>query len=464
MNVGTGRRGLLTRASLARAQRSVVGAGWVVGDQALISASNFLGMVIAARAMPTADFGTYALAWTGIWALNSVQSSLITQPYSVLAARSDEAAYRGYTTATGRMQVVMTLAVSVPIVAVGLVAVGVGVGPVLVAVGLAVMGWQAQEFMRRVLFFEGRFRAVGALDVVSFGGQLAAIAVLAVAGQLTVASALVAAAVTSAISALIGLRLLRSTFAAEPLAGTAAENVAHGRWLLGAEVGAFICLNSYPFILALTTGSEAVAIYAAAMLILNPLNVIWFAVGNVLPIRLSRARASRGDGAARGELRAAYRGSMPVVGLYCLVAALLSGPLLAFLFGDAYAGYGWVVAGAALIRFVGYHSHLLAIGLRAQHNTRPIFTGYVIAAPFSVVIGVVLTSLFGIAGALVAMLAATLVWTAAWARAYARGPDDAGRAWPEDEAPWSRPPEDTEGWSGPVEDTSRLAATARSLN
>ena len=200
------------------------------------------------------------------------------------------------------------------------------------------------------------------------------------------------------------------------------------------------------------------------MLILNPLNVIWFAVGNVLPIRLSRARASRGDAAARGELRSAYLGSMPVVGLYCLAASLLSGPILTFLFGDAYAGYGWVVAGAALIRFVGYHSHLLAIGLRAQHNTRPIFTGYVIAAPFSIVGGVALTSLFEIAGALVAMLAATLIWTAAWARAYARGPGDAGRAMPEDETAWSRPPEDAEGWAGPVEDTSRLAAIGRGLS
>ena len=274
MNVETGLRGLLARVSLARAQRSVVGAGWVVGDQALISASNFLGMVIAARAMPTAEFGTYALAWSAIWALNSVQSSLVTQPHSVLAARRDEAAYRGYTTATARMQALMTLAIGVPIVVVGLVALGVGAGPVLLAVGLAVMGWQAQEFMRRVLFFEGRLRAVAALDVVSFGGQLAAIAALALGGQLTVASALISAAVTSAVSALIG-----------------------------AELGAFICLNSYPFIIALTTGAEAVAVYAAAMLILNPLNVIWFAVGNVLPIRLSRARASRGDAAAPSELR-----------------------------------------------------------------------------------------------------------------------------------------------------------------
>ena len=52
--------------------------GWVVGDQALISATNFLGMVVAARALSTTEFGIYALAYTGLWAMNGVQSSLIT--------------------------------------------------------------------------------------------------------------------------------------------------------------------------------------------------------------------------------------------------------------------------------------------------------------------------------------------------------------------------------------------------
>lgn len=422
MNVGPGRRGLLGRVSLARAQRSIVGAGWVVGDQALISASNFFGMVIAARAMSTTEFGTYALAYSAIYALNSLQSSLITQPYSVLAAHRNLEEYRRYTTATGRMQVVMALGIGLPLTVAGLVAIGLGAGPELLALGAALVAWQAQEFMRRVLFFEGRVRAVFGLDVVSFGGQLAAIGLLASAGGLTVSSAFVAAALTSAASALIGLWLLRSTFAADPLPGAMTENLAQGRWLLGAEIGAFICLNGYPFIIAATTGADAVAVYAAAMLILNPLNVIWFAVGNVLPIRLSRARASDGEAAARRELRRFYLASMPFVAAYCLVATILAGPLLGWLFGEDYAAFGWVVGAVSVIRFIGYHSHVLALALRAQHNTRPIFLGYAVAAPFSIVAGIVLTTRLGLAGAILAMLGSTLIWTAVWARAYFRGP------------------------------------------
>ena len=59
--------------------------------------------------LTTADFGTYALAYTAMWALNGSQSSLpITQPHSVLASHTDATAYRRYTSAIGLMQVALS--------------------------------------------------------------------------------------------------------------------------------------------------------------------------------------------------------------------------------------------------------------------------------------------------------------------------------------------------------------------
>jgi O-antigen/teichoic acid export membrane protein len=425
LNLDVNLRGLGSRVTLGTVARFLRGAGWVVGDQAFVSASNFLGMVIAARVLSTTDFGTYALAYTGIWALNGLQSSLITQPHSVLASHRDPVAYRRYTSATGLMQIALTSALGMPILAAGFVALIAGGGPVLLSVGIALVAWQAQEFLRRVLYFEGRLAAVVALDVIGFGGQLVGILGLAMAGQLTVTSALLVAAATSAVAALLGFVLLRETLFHRPMPGAIGENIAHGRWLLGAEVGSFICMNSYPFLLAATAGSQAVAIYAAAMLILNPLNVIWFAAGNALPIQLSRSRAQRGDRAARGELRSVYAVSMPVVAAYSLAASVLAGPILSVLFGGSYSEYGWVVAAAAAIRFLGFHSHLLAIGLRAHQLTRWIFLGYVAAVPFSLIAGTVLTISLGIAGALVAMFVSNAIWTAVWARAYFGGRGEA---------------------------------------
>lgn len=390
----------------------------MVGDQALISASNFLGMVVAARALSTTEFGIYALAYTALWAMNGVQSSLITQPHSVLASHTDLAAYRRFTSATALMQVALSAALGVPILVAGLVAMTMGLGPVLLVLGFALVGWQAQEFVRRVLYFEGRAVGVIVVDGISFGGQLIALISLASARELSVVSGLLVAGLTSMAAAALGVVLLRATLFHRPMSGAVSVNLAHGRWLLGAEVGAFLCMGSYPFLLAATLGPESVAVYAAAMLVLNPLNVIWFAAGTALPIQLSRARAVRGDEAARDALRRVYLFSVPVVGGFCLAVSILAGPILWFLYGDAYAGFGWVVALMSLFRFIGFHSHLLAIGLRARDQTRSIFVGYAFAVPFSLVIGTILTILFGIAGALLAMIGAQVIWTAVWARAY----------------------------------------------
>ena len=103
---------------IARFARS---ASWPFADQALISAANFLGMVIAARTFTTADFGLYALAYSLMWAFNTVQNSLITQPFGVLAAGRDLDGYRRYASGTGVMQIVLVAVITVPVLVVGVV-------------------------------------------------------------------------------------------------------------------------------------------------------------------------------------------------------------------------------------------------------------------------------------------------------------------------------------------------------
>ena len=200
-------------------------------------------MVVAARVLTTADFGTYALAYTAMWALNGLQSSLITQPHSVLASHTDVTAYRRFTSATGLMQLALCFALGIPFLLAGVIAMVAGAGPTLIALGFALVTWQAQEFLRRVLYFEGRLKAVVVVDVISYGGQLAAIVALAVVGSLTVASGLAVAGLTAAAAALLGLILLRKSLFHSPLPGAVGQNIAHGRWLLGAELG-FSCARA----------------------------------------------------------------------------------------------------------------------------------------------------------------------------------------------------------------------------
>src|SRR4051812_33542354 len=61
---------------------------WGLFDQVLISATNFVTMVLTARALKpnSAEFGEFSLIYSALLFANVLQSTLITQPHNVLAA------------------------------------------------------------------------------------------------------------------------------------------------------------------------------------------------------------------------------------------------------------------------------------------------------------------------------------------------------------------------------------------
>src|SRR5215203_3553039 len=103
----------------ARASSSTLGwiksHAWGLFDQVLISASNFITMVLAARALnpDSAAFGEFSLVYTAMLFVNILQSTLITQPHNVLASSRKGEGYNRYTSATAMCQILMVLAIGV---------------------------------------------------------------------------------------------------------------------------------------------------------------------------------------------------------------------------------------------------------------------------------------------------------------------------------------------------------------
>src|SRR4029453_12163181 len=102
-------------------------------------------------------------------------------------------------------------------------------GAVITLIGLCTAAWQAQEFVRRVLYVEHRPTAILAVDAVSYGGQLALIAILAWAGRLTVDAGLWVVAGTSLAGAVLGGILLRGTLLHPPAMWAITRNVSYGK-------------------------------------------------------------------------------------------------------------------------------------------------------------------------------------------------------------------------------------------
>src|SRR5258708_31273373 len=74
---------------------------WAIGDQTLISGSNFATMVLVAHGLGNlVDFGRFTLVYSALLFANVLQVALVTQPHNVLGAAREGDNYRRYTTST----------------------------------------------------------------------------------------------------------------------------------------------------------------------------------------------------------------------------------------------------------------------------------------------------------------------------------------------------------------------------
>ena len=128
-----------------------------LADQGLISATNFVTLLVLGRALTASAFGAFALAYTVLIFVNLLQSALVTQPHNVLGAAREGLMYRRFTVATIAAAVLFMLAVVVVLIPVNVVVIELrGATPLLVAMIPATVAWQLQELARRILYTEGR--------------------------------------------------------------------------------------------------------------------------------------------------------------------------------------------------------------------------------------------------------------------------------------------------------------------
>ena len=409
-------------------------------DQGGISLSNFLTSLIVARNVDAHGFGVFTLALTLLFAGNALQGALVTGPLAVLIAGRDSEGRRQYITTTGVIQVGLILV----LVALALFAAAIGapdVAVVALAVAVTTVGWQIQEFGRRVLYIEERFSGALANDVLSYGGQVVACAALAAAGVMTPATALLAVGLTSLGAGLLGLWMVRHRLGARPSRADAMLTLRHGVWLAGGEIAQFITARLPVFLLAVLVTVAASGILGAALLVLNPLNVIVFSIWAILPMRLARVRAEQGEAAASRLFRRIQIVTTPPVIAFCLLAAVLGEFLLDLLYDNRYAGYGWLVALIAAFSVLRFHSGLIVAALWSWQKSRAIFVGQVVGAVVAVTAGTALVAALALEGAAIAMILATTTSVIVWWLAYLRrGREDEALPVGVEAAPAAGPP------------------------
>jgi PST family polysaccharide transporter len=378
---------------------------WGLADQALTSAVSLVTTLIAAAVLAPADFGGFALALTAIYLVNTLQAGMITRPHNQIGAARPADRYAAYTAATALTQVafsVLTAALGLLATIVAAVAFPQHV-PLALALTFAGIAWQVQEFPRRVLYTEGRAGDAFVNDLISYGGQVAALFALALLGHLTATSALVAIGVTSAIGAVVGVVQIRRSLTRSLDPEAVRDNFALGKWLAAAEAAHWTSTQIYFFIAAVLLGPVAAATIRATQVLFGPLRIVLMYLYSILPAALARTREREGRDAMLGKVRRVYWGLVPVLLAYCIPLAVLAAPILHFLYRGRYADAAPVVVLTAVQYFFVCLIPVVSSLLQVEGLARHLFFVQVYVSVISIAFGWLLVLAMGVEGAVLGM-------------------------------------------------------------
>ncbi|HPG67282.1 MAG TPA: hypothetical protein PLO37_10585 [Candidatus Hydrogenedentes bacterium] len=321
-----------------------------IADQGFVSGANFATGVIIGRACTKEGFGLYMLGFTVVVFLLELQTSVITTPYMVYGPRMADEARRRYTGSTLFHQAVVGIVASVGFLGAAVVC-SFDVGPE----GFSAVAWplvavvgflMAKDYIRRVCFANLHMATALILDATVAVLQLAGLLALAAAGVLGPARAYWIIGGMSAVATVVWVAARKNEFRVEPSAirPDFGLNWRFGRWVFASALVWGVSMNFYPWLLAVFHDTAATGAWGACLGIIALANVLLMGVQNYLGPKFATVYAERGAAALRRYVLGTCAVFCVPMVPFCAALWWLGDPLVVLLYGEKYAGNGFIVA------------------------------------------------------------------------------------------------------------------------
>lgn len=380
-------------------------------DQGLIAGSNFLIGILLARWLAPEQYGSYALAFAVFLLLSALHQALLLEPQRIFGPSDYGGCLREYLGVLLSLGAVLTLAITVGLFLVAGALYFLGIAGSLPG-AFCGMGIAAPCVLLMWLG-RGAFYVKLAPQHAVTGGILYCI--LAVGGifvshRLQIVSPFSAFLVTASAALVSSIVLL---YRLKPLLGGRLafphwKPVLHQHWQYGRWVLASLVLNAvagdiyYPLLSSFS--GMAAAGRLKALLNFYMLVAQTFSALSVFVLPYA-CRVFKQDGvAALRSFTWKIGGLFGLVALgYWTVLVVLSTPLLRFVYGDRYVGLSSLIVWVAAASLPWNLACVPTITLRAVRSSASIFAIYCAASAVAVLVGIPITWLAGLRGALWAM-------------------------------------------------------------
>jgi O-antigen/teichoic acid export membrane protein len=387
---------------------------WTLADQAVVSGSNFITGILLARFLGPESFGMFVLLQSIVLYFNSFQSALIFQPMMSAAPQMAELPRANYLHGVFALQLMLCGVLSLLVVMITTVIytfnfhIHLGIDTNIIAATIAaLLAFQLQDWQRRYYFVQEKPRSALLIDTISYGGQVTLLGICYLNNLLNVATAFWIIAGASFASFAVGFTRDSLSPVFSHAQKVLKEGWRTGRDYLVAWQLQWLGTQGVLMFSAGAIGAEPVGGIRAAQNIVGPINIIFLAMENVVPVVAAKRFSQKG---ITGLL--AYLGRISAFGSALLIPVLLilaifANPIIEFLYGGSYVAYATLVIWQVASIFLQFYLRQVFFFLRTVTATGVIIRSGAIMSITSVVIAMLTVEQYNETAVMAALLSGT---------------------------------------------------------
>lgn len=384
---------------------------WALVDQALVSGSNFLTTIVAARLLGFEEFGQYALAFLILLFANSVHLAFNSEPMMSIGPIQEKHPNSQYFCATIIQQIVFSIISGFLVFILLLVISGYfdqfNLSKIAISIAFAIAFSQLQDFFRKYFYTRQKPFHATAIDLIRYFSQFIFIILVHITIGISPNWMFFTIAASCLLSSIWGWRLMEPVkFDRQATKEVVRRHWRSSRYLVLSALLMWFAGHLFTLASGAMLGAASVAAIFSCMSLLNMLNVLFLTFENVIAVEASVKKRM-------GQLRQylVKVGAIGTVTTLIFIFPFFMWPefLLRITFGEEYVQFGYLLrwlSGIAVLRFI---FNLYHAGCRAIEQTRPILIAYLCSALFSVTSTYFLLKHIGLDGVLVSRWAAMVI-------------------------------------------------------
>jgi len=395
-----------------------------IADQGLISAANFLLVILFARWLPRPEYGAVSIGLSAFLLAANFHHALLLEPMSVLAPRRFQERLGSYFWCVLAVHGVAVLLVALAVAGAALFVPGPATGVALLGLAWSLPLVLSFWVLRRICYVLTDPAMAIRGGIAFFTTALTAAAVLRATGWINPASLFILTGLAAVAAGVILTRGLRPRLG--PNAGLLAEVLtahwSYGRWMMGVSLTYWLANSAFPILLGVGAGLSASAGLRAVENLVTPVLQVTGALSLLVLPWVSGQAHAHGNLYLRRYQRLAMLVAGTVIGAYLLGVLLLRQPLMRALYGPGcYAELAPLVPVAAVATLIRGVSDLsLSTALKGAARPDAHFLASLISSLFVLTGGWYLITRWQVTGAAYTMLLSNAVQAAVLAVFFAR--------------------------------------------